>query len=158
MKVDGLYPAVSCILLYLISCALLKVRVCIRTPLMLDEKQLIMKKNNNKKPKDVDIIFLGFCERAAYVRDGNTNVFKWNVLGLKNIIISNIFPLNLKGWYVGLAVSLNIKDKEHTVRITNDNGNEPKVLIVLSFRFALLTKSSGRTLGLKTITTRKCHT
>jgi hypothetical protein len=36
MKVDGLYPAVSCILLYLVSCASFKVRVCIRPPLMLD--------------------------------------------------------------------------------------------------------------------------
>lgn len=83
-----------------------------------------MKETNNQKSKDVDIIFLGFCERVAYVRDGNTNVFKWNVLGLKNIIISNIFPLNLKGWNIGLAISLNIKGKEHTVRITDENGNE----------------------------------
>ena len=83
-----------------------------------------MKKTNNQKSKDFDIIFLGFCERAVYVRDGNTNVFKWNVLGLKNIIISNIFPMNLKGWNIGLAVSLNIKSKEYTVKITDENGNE----------------------------------
>ena len=83
-----------------------------------------MKETNNQKSKDVDIIFLGFCERAAYVSDGNTNVFKWNVLGLKNIIISHIFPMNLKGWNIGLAVSLNIKSKDHTVRITDKNGNE----------------------------------
>lgn len=83
-----------------------------------------MKNSNNQNSKDINIIFLGFCERAAYVRDGNTNVFKWNVLGLKNIILSNIFPLNLKGWNIGLAFSLNIEKKEHKLRITDENGNE----------------------------------
>lgn len=79
---------------------------------------------NNNQHKYTDINFLGFCERAAYVRDGNTNVFKWNVIGLKNIIISHIFPLNLKGWNVGLAFSSTIERKEHVIKFTDEKGNE----------------------------------
>lgn len=51
----------------------------------------------------VNPIFLGVAERAAHVRDGNTNLFKWNVLGLKNIVISYIYPFPLHFLSFGLA-------------------------------------------------------
>lgn len=54
---------------------------------------------------DSDLIFLGVCERAAYVQDGNTNLQKWNVIGLKNIVLSNIFPMAFSDWQLGLAIS-----------------------------------------------------
>ena len=52
------------------------------------------------------IIFLGLCERAAYVREGNTNIFKWNFIGLKNIVLSYIYPIKLGILSIGLAIDL----------------------------------------------------
>ena len=50
-----------------------------------------------------EIAFLGLCERAAYVLDGNTNLFKWDVIGLKQVVVSSIYPLQLIGWSLGFA-------------------------------------------------------
>jgi hypothetical protein len=69
------------------------------------------------------IAFLGFCERSAHIRDDNTDLFKWNILGLKNIILSHIYPLRLSRIDIGLAINastisnkivLKIKDMEDT--------------------------------------------
>jgi hypothetical protein len=38
------------------------------------------------------VAFLGFAERAALVRDGQTDSLKWNVLGLKNVLLTHFFP------------------------------------------------------------------
>jgi hypothetical protein len=54
--------------------------------------------------KDAGVVFLGVGERVAYVRDGNTNLFKWNVLGLKSIVLSNIFPFGFQNFYIGIAI------------------------------------------------------
>ena len=70
------------------------------------------------------VVFLGFCERAQYVRDGNTNVFKWNVLGLRNIVLSYIYPLIFDGWTVGFAVPPSAAQKETKIRLVGDNGKE----------------------------------
>ena len=51
------------------------------------------------------VLFLGVAERAAHVPDGNTNLSKWNVLGLRSIIISSIFPIPLPNLYIGIALS-----------------------------------------------------
>jgi Domain of unknown function (DUF4263) len=70
------------------------------------------------------IAFLGFCERAAYVRDGNTNLFKWNILGLKHIILSHLFPLNLDGWNIGIAFLFTGSGKPIVISITDSTGAE----------------------------------
>jgi hypothetical protein len=49
------------------------------------------------------VAFLGLCDRAAYVREGNTNLFNWNILGLRNVVLSYILPITLDGWFVGFA-------------------------------------------------------
>jgi hypothetical protein len=71
---------------------------------------------------DPPIVFLGFCERAAYVRDGGTGLFKWNILGLKHIILSNFFPLKLDGWTIGVAVRTASLGKPVRVSITDEVG------------------------------------
>jgi hypothetical protein len=52
------------------------------------------------------IAFLGFAERATSVREGETNILKWNVLGLKNILLTNVFPFLLSGWHLALAIRI----------------------------------------------------
>jgi len=66
------------------------------------------------------VAFLGFSERAAYVRDGNTNLFKWNVIGLKHIVLFPIFPITLTGWNIGLAFYQLDVDKETNILLTNE--------------------------------------
>jgi hypothetical protein len=70
------------------------------------------------------IIFLGLCERAAYVRDGNTNLFKWNVLGLKNVILSSLFPLPLAGISIGIAFRPTDNIDTTKFSITDVSGKE----------------------------------
>lgn len=72
---------------------------------------------------DRGVIFLGFCERTAYIRDGNTNIFKWNVLGLRNVVLSHVFPISLNGWSIGLAVTSRCAKGEHRLRITDEHGD-----------------------------------
>jgi hypothetical protein len=71
-----------------------------------------------------NIVFLGLCERAAHVREGNTQLFKWNVIGLKNIILSHIFPLGFSGLSVGFALSTATACHDHKFRITDESGRE----------------------------------
>jgi hypothetical protein len=42
----------------------------------------------------LQVAFLGLAERATHVREGETNILKWNVLGLKNILLVNFFPFS----------------------------------------------------------------
>jgi hypothetical protein len=55
---------------------------------------------NNAPP----IAFLGYVERASHVRDGNTNLWKYNVLGLKQIVLSLLFPMSLTGGGLAFAI------------------------------------------------------
>src|ERR1700722_17689353 len=78
------------------------------------------------------VLFLGVAERAAYVRDGESNIYKWNVLGLKNVVLTNIFPVPLNSLYMGIAVSAaalmaggNLK-----LRIVHESGAEAGTLDV----------------------------
>lgn len=81
---------------------------------------------NNPSPSKANfqVSFLGLCERAHYVREGNTNLFKWNVIGLKQIVLSYVFPFKLEGWYIGLAFERAAIDQELRFRIVNQAGNE----------------------------------
>lgn len=69
-----------------------------------------------------NIAFLGIAERAAYVRDGNTNVLKWDVLGLKHVCLSPLFPLSLTGTHLGFAFRHFISAPAVTLRIVAENG------------------------------------
>ena len=75
-------------------------------------------------PGDLPVVFLGLCERAAYVREGNTNLFKWNVLGLKTVFVSHVYPLKLEGLAIGFAFPTTIAAEEAKFRISNAEGNE----------------------------------
>jgi hypothetical protein len=70
------------------------------------------------------IIFLGLCERAAYVREGNTDIFKWNIAGLKHIILSHLFPITLTGWYIGLTFQSDRLRNDIPISITDSERKE----------------------------------
>lgn len=71
-----------------------------------------------------DVIFLGICERADYVREANTGIFKWNILGLRTIILSHIFPLRIDGGALGLAFRAGALSQEIKLRLSDDSYNE----------------------------------
>jgi hypothetical protein len=75
-----------------------------------------------------NIIFLGACEKASYVNYRETNLGvslgKWNVLGLKPIVLVYIFPLSLKGLMFGFAVNLKKVDDSFTVTFISRKGKE----------------------------------
>ena len=52
-----------------------------------------------------NVVFLGFAERAELVNDLGTPLVKWNVIGLKQSILTNFFPVSLSGSHLGIAVS-----------------------------------------------------
>lgn len=74
--------------------------------------------------ENLPVVFLGLCERAAYVREGSTNLFKWNVLGLKTVFASHVYPLKLDGLAIGFAFPTTIDAEEMKFRISNAEGNE----------------------------------
>ena len=73
---------------------------------------------------DPGLVFIGICERAAYVREGNTNLFKWNILGLKQVVLSNIFPLPFQGIPLGFAISAAGITGRHHLQIVDASGKE----------------------------------
>jgi Shedu protein SduA, C-terminal len=97
--------------------------------------------------------FLGLCDRANYVRQGNTNLFRWNVLGLGNVVLSFIFPLRLDGWFIGFAFRSDAAGIADRLRISDNLGNEVGTLN-LSSRVAspedpdVVLKSPGPLLGI----------
>ena len=70
------------------------------------------------------VVFLGVCERVSYVRDGNTNLFKWNILGLKNIIMSYIFPIRFRNLGIGLAIDYDKFTDKIDLRIIDKERKE----------------------------------
>lgn len=66
-----------------------------------------------------EVAFLGFAERATAVQEGTTPFNKWNLLGLKQTLLTFLVPLSLGGlkWAVALrlgseaAIELRIKSE-----------------------------------------------
>ncbi len=83
-----------------------------------------MSKNIQNTSIDSPVIFLGFCERVALVPDGFVNLSKWNVMGLKHIVPSFLFPMSLLGFNVGLAINPNDLQPDSKIRVTGDDGKE----------------------------------
>jgi hypothetical protein len=53
------------------------------------------------EPSSPQVVFLGFAERFELVRDSETDFLKWNVLGLKALLLVNFLPAALSGWKIG---------------------------------------------------------
>jgi len=49
-------------------------------------------------------MFLGICEHAAHVRDQYVNLAKWNLLGLKSVVLAHVYPLALDGFSLVMGI------------------------------------------------------
>jgi hypothetical protein len=70
------------------------------------------------------VVFLGFAERATLVRDGGTDALKWNVHGLKNILLTNFFPTALNNWNLGLAIRISDTPQNLKINFLAESGEE----------------------------------
>lgn len=50
------------------------------------------------------IVFLGLVERAHPQRDAGTSLIKWNILGLKLVLLVYFTPIAMNGWHLAFAV------------------------------------------------------
>jgi hypothetical protein len=80
------------------------------------------------------IALLGFCEKFEHVRD-QSDIFKWNILGLKSIIWSEIYPVALSNINIGLA--LNMSQDLSKAKIIIEDVNEKEVGF-LELRFSTI--------------------
>jgi hypothetical protein len=74
-------------------------------------------------PKHIEVAFLGVAERSSVVRDGILESVKWNILGLKHLLVFNFFPANISGLHFVFALR-HIRDTELRLEITSDDGQE----------------------------------
>jgi hypothetical protein len=68
--------------------------------------------------------FLGVCDRAQTAREGNTQLFKWNILGLRSVVLSHIFPLSIDGLRFGLAFHQDVSETDTKLRLVSATGEE----------------------------------
>lgn len=71
-----------------------------------------------------NIAFLGVCERATQVRKGQPILWKHSVLGLKQVVLSHIFPMNLRGFQFAFAVYDPLSFEDARIRVLAPNNEE----------------------------------
>ena len=82
--------------------------------------------NTTNKSKIPDVAFLGVCERATFDQNGPPHLWRYNILGLKNIVISQIFPLSFVGYQFLIAIYDPLNFGEGSINVRSEDG---KVLI-----------------------------
>jgi hypothetical protein len=80
--------------------------------------------NTVNKSKIPDIAFLGVCERATFDQNGPPHLWRYNILGLKNIVISQIFPLSLVGFQFLIAIYDPLNFAEGVISVRLEDGKE----------------------------------
>lgn len=70
------------------------------------------------------VAFLGFAERSEQVRDAETVSLKWNVLGLKNVLLVNFLPIPLIGWKVCVAMRFFEISKPLKITLRAESGED----------------------------------
>jgi hypothetical protein len=56
------------------------------------------------KPDITNVAFLGVCERSTRIREGQPLLWKYDILGLKQAVLSHVYPLNIKGFQLAFAI------------------------------------------------------
>ncbi len=78
------------------------------------------------------VMFLGLCERASHVRDGYVNLAKWNLLGLKSVVVAYVYPLSLHGFSFVMGIYAPAADETLEVVLRDPAGGQ-----VSSFRASI---------------------
>lgn len=76
------------------------------------------------RPTSAEVAFLGIAERASAVREGNSNLLKWHVIGLKNILPFFCYPTIVNGLNFVFAVRGFLYDQEVRINIRCETGEQ----------------------------------
>lgn len=71
-----------------------------------------------------DVAFLGLCERAECKQLNPSLLLTCNIIGLKNVIISNIYPLSLAGSYFAISIYNPNSFNKGRIYIRSEDGEE----------------------------------
>ena len=71
-----------------------------------------------------DVAFLGVCDRAIQITNGELYSTKQNILGLKSVIMSSIYPLNISGLHLVFAVYDPFNFKPARIVFLSSSGEE----------------------------------
>jgi len=84
----------------------------------MDEKDI-----SPSEEQEGNVIFLGYCERAVLLPEANC--FKWNLLGLKQVVFSQIYPMPLRGdGFLGFAFLGSPEFSNCRFQMTSEAGEE----------------------------------
>ena len=70
------------------------------------------------------VMFLGLCERASHVRDGYVDLAKWNLLGLKSVVVAYVYPLSLHGFSFVMGIYAPAADETLEVVLRDPAGGQ----------------------------------
>ena len=70
------------------------------------------------------IALLGICERATHLREGGPALWKYNLLGLKQTVVSHLFPLNVGAASTVLAIYDAYDLVDTDLRVLSASGDE----------------------------------
>lgn len=69
------------------------------------------------------IAFLGLAEKAECLFEHAFDLYKWNVLGLRTILASPVYPYRLNGWHIAVALRIQDLQKDHALEIQAQDGS-----------------------------------
>lgn len=72
---------------------------------------------------DLQFAFLGVCERVSQT-DSDGTPWRHNIIGLKQVVHSHIFPLNLSEFKIALGVYTTGEPNETTIAFVNEAGED----------------------------------
>jgi hypothetical protein len=87
------------------------------------------------------LAFLGVVERAIQIPDYSTTLLKYNILGLKRVILSYIYPMTLAGYKLAFALYDMDPEAKLVLRIDGDTGMLPTSIVIQA-----VTSTSGDSL------------
>lgn len=70
------------------------------------------------------VAFLGICERASFVREGHPLIWRHNLIGLRQALVSYFYPSSARGWYMVLACYDPQVFTQAHLRLVDDTGDE----------------------------------
>lgn len=72
----------------------------------------------------LDVAFLGICDKALHINEGHPINWRYNLLGLRSVFLSRVYPINLKGLNFMFAVYNPSNLAKTKIQFLDENNNE----------------------------------
>src|SRR3712207_6375242 len=86
------------------------------------------------------VAFLGIAERSVAATEGNTQLRKQHLLGLKQVLLSHIFPLSLRGSFWVFGFYDIAAGEEYAITIRKPSG---EMIITFSVKLQAIEHDGG---------------